>query len=148
MASRIRRYGSARTEHDDDDRGKSSAAAPKAGPDASPIPRVRTYGSPTTGPNPIGHSPAPDRGGPSSGPPSGPAPGAEQEIVVLCSRGTRGHVEQVADRLRAVGMAVPEGGVQEMLGMITGTIDPSRIDHIRAVPGVEFVRPSQTYRTL
>lgn len=53
-------------------------------------------------------------------------------------------VREVAERLRSAGMRVHRS--MESLGAIEGTIDPARIDAVRAVEGVAEVEEAREYR--
>ena len=50
----------------------------------------------------------------------------------------------VVERLRAVGLE--EDGVMAALGAVTGSIDPARLDALRAVEGVADVEPARDHQ--
>jgi hypothetical protein len=63
---------------------------------------------------------------------------------VLVSIDDRSEALAVVERLRAAGLE--EDQVMAALGTVTGSIDPARVDALRAVEGVAEVEPAREHQ--
>ena len=71
-------------------------------------------------------------------------PMAKKSVVVTLDNEHMSQIEQVADECRAAGLVVHE--FLEMLGQVTGEIDPDKENELRKVSGVLSVEESQEYQ--
>lgn len=66
-------------------------------------------------------------------------------ILVTVEAGRRADIDELAERMRAAGMAVE--GVLRTVGVVTGTATPAQAAAVARLPGVAAVEPDRPVHT-
>ncbi len=65
---------------------------------------------------------------------------AEIEVIVSIDQEHQNRLDEVADRLRAAGLRIDKR--LKEVGMITGSIEKSKMNKLSGIKGVSYVEPS------